>query len=204
MGTGFGRFNIPFSHARATEPACHARGAVYRYPETRTVLDIGGQDTTAIRVDSLGNVLDFCMNDKCAAGTGRFLESIAGLLELKIEDIGDLGSKGSGEIAVTNVCSVLGEQEIINHLERGVAVEDILDAVFEALARRAASLVRRVGIEEEVTVTGGVSLNRGMVEAIEARLGLKVNAGVDGVYVGALGASLLGLERTGMRTSLKA
>ncbi len=196
MGTGYGRFNIPFSHDRATEPVCHARGAVHRYPGTRTVLDIGGQDTTAIKVDEQGNVLDFCMNDKCAAGTGRFLESTADLLGLRIDEIGELGLESAGGLLVTNVCSVLAEQEIINYLGRGTAVEDILAGVFAALACRGASLVRRVGVEEEITITGGVSRNRGMVMAIEERLGQSVNSGVDGVYVGALGAALLGLETT--------
>ena len=195
MGTGYGRFNIPFSNDRATEPACHARGAVYRYPQTRTVLDIGGQDTTTIKIDRHGNILDFCMNDKCAAGTGRFLESLADLFGLKIEEIGELGLRGTRAIPVTNVCSVLSEQEIINHLESGKAVEDILAGVYSALARRASSLVRRVGIEEEVTITGGVSQNHGMVKAIGDLLEVRSNTGVDGVYVGALGAALLGLEQ---------
>ncbi len=195
MGTGYGRFNIPFSHDRATEPSCHARGAVYRYPKTRTVLDIGGQDTTAIKIDPNGNILDFCMNDKCAAGTGRFLESLADLLGLKVEEIGELGLRGTEAVSVTNVCSVLSEQEIINHLERGKAVEDIFAGVFSALARRASSLVRRVGIEEEITITGGVSQNRGMVKAIGDLLEVRINSGVDGVYIGAVGAALLGLER---------
>ena len=196
MSSGYGRFNIPFSHDHVTETVCHARGAVYRYPATRTVLDIGGQDTTAIKVDPNGNVLDFCMNDKCAAGTGRLLESIAELLNLKISEIGEIGMSGSRDISVTNICSVLAEQEVINHIERGVAVEDILGAIFRALARRAVSLLRRIGIEEEITITGGVSANKGLVKAIEHRLGLKINSGVDGVYVGALGAALLGLQRT--------
>jgi predicted CoA-substrate-specific enzyme activase len=195
MGTGYGRFSIPFGHARAAETICQARGSIFRYPGTRTVLDIGGQDMTAIRVDAQGNVLDFCMNDKCAAGTGRFLESTADLLGLSIHEMGELGLKGTESLLITNVCSVMAEQEIVDYLEQGKSVEDVLAGVFEALARRAAGLISRVGLREEITLTGGVSQNRGMVKALEERLGYPINSGVDGVYIGALGGALLGLDR---------
>jgi predicted CoA-substrate-specific enzyme activase len=195
MGTGYGRFLIPFGDKIATEPVCHARGAIYRFPCTRTVLDIGGQDTTAIKVDSRGNVIDFVMNDKCAAGTGRFLEAVADLLNVSQDQMNEMGLKGSGTLQLTSMCSVLAEADIINHLEQGRPLEDIVACVFDGLANRAVGLLSRVGIEDEVTLTGGVSGNRAMVKAIEARLGRQLNTGVDGVYVGALGAAILGLEQ---------
>ncbi len=197
IGTGYGRFAIPFSHRSATEPWCHARGAVYRYPATRTVLDMGGQDTTAIRLDADGNVVDFAMNDKCSAGGGRFLESIADLLGMSMDGLGPIELSGSEPLQVTNVCSVFAEQEVLNFIEKGRAVDDILQGVFMSLARRGASLIRRVGIEEEITFTGGVSHIRGVAQALEAVLGYSVNSGIDGVHIGALGAALIGIEQSG-------
>ncbi|MFH1676455.1 MAG: acyl-CoA dehydratase activase [bacterium] len=195
VGTGYGRFAIPFGHLRSTETLCHARGAIYRYPKTHTILDIGGQDMAAIRIDSTGNVKDFAMNDKCSAGSGRFLESTADLLRVPINEIGDLGTKSADSPVITNVCSVMAEVEILDRLEQGLPVEDIFAGVFGSLARRAASLLERTGIEEEITLSGGVGRYRGMSKALEDTLGRPVNSGVDGVYVGALGAALLGLER---------
>jgi (R)-2-hydroxyacyl-CoA dehydratese activating ATPase len=195
MGTGYGRLVIPFAHSSMSEPACSAKGAIYRFPKTRTILDIGGQDTTAVKIDSYGNVLDFAMNDKCASGTGRFIESVGGLLGLSIQQISDCEMKGSDSIHFTEVCTVYAESEIISYLEHGCAVEDILAGVYDGLANRMVGLLERVGIEEEITLTGGVSGNRAMVRAVETKLGRSVNSGVDGVYVVALGAAILGLER---------
>jgi len=195
MGTGYGRFLIPFAHSSATEPVCDGHGAIYRFPGTRTVLDIGGQDTTAIKIDSRGSVLDFAMNDKCGAGTGRFLEAAADLLGLTIDRISRTSLEAAPLADLSNVCSVLAEAEIISHLEQGKPVEEILAGIFDGLADRAVSLLSRVGIEDEVTITGGVSHNRAMVKAIENKLGRRVNSGVDGVYIGALGAAILGLEK---------
>lgn len=195
LGTGFGRSNIPFSHSQATGTTCHARGAIFRYPETRTILDIGGQDTVAIRINEHGEVLDFCINDKCDAGNGRFIESVADLLNLSLSNIGELSLKADKKLEMANVCSVTGEVEIINYLEKGQDVEDIIAGIFATVADRASSLVRRIGIEEEVTLSGGVTANRGMVKALEEKLGVHINSGVDGVYIGAHGAALIALEK---------
>jgi predicted CoA-substrate-specific enzyme activase len=194
IGTGYGRYAIPFSHKSATETVCHAHGAIYRYPRTRTVLDMGGQDMTAIRVDAEGDVVDFAMNDKCSAGSGRFLESLADLLGMTISQLGQAGLSEGETLAVTNVCSVFAEQEVIDYLEQGKAEADLLSGVFMALARRGGSLLRRVGLEDEITITGGVSQVRGVVQGLEKILGRHVNSGIDGVYIGALGAALIGLE----------
>lgn len=199
VGTGYGRFAIPFSNLSATETSCHARGAVFRFPGTRTVLDMGGQDTTAIRIDAEGDVLDFAMNDKCAAGGGRFIESLADLLGMTINDLAEVEFSGNVEPAVTNVCSVFAEQEVLNYLEQGRPVHEILDGVFMAIARRAASLLKRVGIQDEVTVTGGVGGIRGVIQSLETILGRNVNSVIDGVFTGALGAALIGLERAAER-----
>ncbi len=199
-GTGFGRFTIPFSHFNTTESACHAKGAIYLYPETRTVLDSGGQNLTAIKIDSTGRVLDFAMNDKCAAGSGRFLESVADLLGLTMAEIVEFESTTENPVVITNVCSVLADQEVLNHLEGGEDRDEVLSGVITALARRGASLVKRIGVEEELTMTGGISRVKSIVKCLGQMLGTRINSGTDGVYIGAIGAALTGLERAEKRT----
>lgn len=195
MATGYGRHAVNFAHSCSTEPVCHAIGAVFRYPATRTVLDIGGQEMTAIKVDSEGKVLDFVMNDKCAAGTGRFIEAVAELLGMTLEEISETDIDDNSAAELTSVCSVLAETEITSFLEQGKPVSAILAGVFMGLANRAANLLSRIGAESEVTLTGGVSQNQAMVKSLERALGQKMNAGVDGVFIGALGAAILGLEK---------
>jgi (R)-2-hydroxyacyl-CoA dehydratese activating ATPase len=194
IGTGFGRFAIPFGHKNATETSCHAIGAIWRYPGTRTIINMGGQDLTAIRIDKSGMVLDFAMNDKCSAGSGRFLEVLPDIVGVPFDRLRDIELEKTDHIRIKNACSVFAEQEIINHFENGEAVEDILDGVFQSLARRCASLLNRVGLEEEITFTGGVSCIKGVVKALSELVGSDINAGVDGVYVGAVGAALTGLR----------
>ena len=193
-GTGFGRFAIPFGHKNATETSCHAIGAVWRYPGSRTVIDMGGQDLTAIRIDESGAVLDFAMNDKCAAGSGRFLEALPDIVGITFDGLRDIDLEKTEPIKIANACSVFSEQEIINHFERGDAVENIIGGVFVSLARRCASLLNRIGIEDQVTFTGGVSQIRGVVKALSQLIDRDINAGVDGIYVGAMGAALTGLR----------
>jgi predicted CoA-substrate-specific enzyme activase len=200
IGTGFGRHAIPFSHKSETESTCHARGAIYRYPETRTILDAGGQEMTAIKIDAGGNVLDFAMNDKCTAGTGRFLESIADLLNMSMDEFRKYEYHETDPLFVSNACSVFAEQDVINYLEGGQDIHDIIGGVFKGIAERGASLLRRVGIEDEITFTGGVSHISGVATALADVLGHKVNSGIDGVYVGALGAALLGLDASKQRS----
>ena len=195
IGTGYGRYKVPFGHAQVTEISCHAKGAASVFPGTKTIVDIGGQDTKAIKVGPGGEVVDFCMNDKCAAGTGRFLEAAAAVLDLKLSEIGDVSLRSTNPLKITNVCTVFVESEIISHLARGEKVEDILRGVHNAIAGRSVALLRRVGIDAEVTFTGGVSRNLGMVRALEDRLALKVNVSEMSQYIGALGAAMFALER---------
>jgi predicted CoA-substrate-specific enzyme activase len=195
VGTGYGRYTVPFGDGQVTEISAHARGAVTLFPGTRTILDIGGQDTKAIRVGDDGRVLEFCMNDKCAAGTGRFLEASAGVMGLRLDELGEVAGRSTQALRITNVCTVFVESEIVSHLSRGRSVEDILAGVHASIAGRSVSLLRRVGVEPELTFTGGVSRNGGMVRAVEARLGFPVNVCPDSQYMGALGAALFALER---------
>jgi predicted CoA-substrate-specific enzyme activase len=155
---------------------------------------MGGQDLTAIRIDKNGAILDFAMNDKCAAGSGRFLEVLPDIVGITFDNLRDIELKNTNHIKITNACSVFAEQEIINHFENGVAVEDILGGVFSSLARRCASLLNRVGLENEITFTGGVSSIKGVVNALSKLVERGINAGVDGVYIGAMGAALIGLK----------
>jgi predicted CoA-substrate-specific enzyme activase len=195
VGTGYGRYKVTFGDAQITEISCHARGAYYLFPKTKTVIDMGGQDAKGIRVGEGGEVKDFVMNDKCAAGTGRFLANSAEALQLDLDDIGPISLKAKNPVRLTTVCTVFVESDIMSYLAQNKKVEDILGGVHSAIAARTVSLVRRVGIEPEVTFTGGVSRNIGMVRALEEKLGMKLNVSPDSHFVGALGASLFALER---------
>jgi (R)-2-hydroxyacyl-CoA dehydratese activating ATPase len=195
VGTGYGRYKVTFGNAQITEISCHAKGALALFPGTRTILDIGGQDTKAIRIGDQGEVLDFCMNDKCAAGTGRFLAAAAEVMELPLDELGPVSLRSRSALKITNVCTVFVEAEIMSQLARGARVEEILAGVHASIAGRSIGLMRRVGLEDEITFTGGVSRNVGMVAALERRLERRINVHRDAQYVGALGASLFALER---------
>ncbi len=195
VGTGYGRYKVPFGNAQVTEISCHARGAIHIFPGTRTILDIGGQDTKAIRVSENGDIIDFSMNDKCAAGTGRFLDACAGVVGLDLDEIGPVSLTSEHPLRITNVCTVFVEQEIMSHLSRGKQSPDILRGVHSAIAARSVALLRRVGIEEQITFTGGVSRNSGMVVALQERLGKEVNVSPLSQHLGCIGAALFASER---------
>ncbi|MFW9929464.1 MAG: acyl-CoA dehydratase activase [Candidatus Thorarchaeota archaeon] len=195
VGTGYGRFKVYFGQAIITEISCHAKGAYFLFPETKTILDIGGQDTKAIRINNTGEILDFAMNDKCSAGTGRFLEVCADALGFKIEEIGELSMKGTKTVKISSTCTVFAESEVISQVSRGKKAEDILKGMHHSIAQRSISLLRRVGINPELTFTGGVSRNIGLVNSLESLLNIKVNASPLSQYMGAVGAALFGFER---------
>ncbi len=195
VGTGYGRYKVEAGDAQVTEISCHARGAHFIFPGTRTVIDMGGQDTKAIKTGPDGNVVDFCMNDKCAAGTGRFLAAAADVVGLTLEEIGEVSLKGTKPIRLTSVCTVFVESDIMNYLAQRKSVEDILAGVHQAIASRTIGLVRRVGVEEEITFTGGVARNIGMVRALEEKLGTALNVGPDSHFMGALGAALFAVDK---------
>jgi len=195
VGTGYGRYKVTFGDAQITEITCHARGAHSLFPRTRTVIDMGGQDTKAIKVGPDGAVLDFAMNDKCAAGTGRFLSAAADVTGVGLDDLGALSLQAKNPLRLTSVCTVFVESDIMSYLAQRKTIEDILGGVHKAIATRTMALVRRVGVEDEVTFTGGVSRNVGMVRGLEAVLGRPINVSEEGHYMGALGAALFALER---------
>jgi len=195
VGTGYGRYKVTFGNAQITEISCHARGANLLFPNTHTVIDMGGQDAKGIRVDEDGAVKDFVMNDKCAAGTGRFLSNAAETVGIGLDEIGPISLKAKKNVRLSTVCAVFVESDIMSYLAEGKTIEDILGGVHSAIAARTIALVRRVGIESEVTFTGGVSRNVGMVRALEEKLGLPVNVCEDSHFIGAIGAALFALER---------
>jgi predicted CoA-substrate-specific enzyme activase len=195
VGTGYGRYKVNFGNAQITEISCHARGAKFLFPRTQTVIDMGGQDAKGIRVGEDGDVKDFVMNDKCAAGTGRFLSNAAETLGLTLDKIGPISLEAKKPVRLSTVCAVFVESDIMSYLAEGKTVPDILGGVHSAIAARTVALVRRVGIEPEVAFTGGVSRNIGMVRALEEKLQLPVNVCDDSHYIGAIGAALFALER---------
>jgi len=194
VSTGYGRKQVPFAERAVTEITCHARGAVHIHPGTRTIIDIGGQDTKAIRIDPGGRVLNFLMNDKCAAGTGRFLEVMARTLEVELEEMGPLSLRSRGGITISSMCTVFAESEVVSLVAEGNAVEDILWGLHDSIALRTISLLDQVGRESDIFMSGGVAKNRGVVDALERRLGEKLYIAEEPQTVGALGAALLARE----------
>ncbi len=194
VGTGYGRYRVTFGNTQVTEISCHARGAVHMFPKTITVVDMGGQDTKAIRVSPTGEIVDFCMNDKCAAGTGRFLGAASTALDIPIDELGPTALKAQKPIRISTTCTVFAESEVLSWLGKGKKIEDILWGVHQSIASRSAGLMRRVGVEEEVTFTGGVAKNVGMIKALEERLEVSMNVSEESHYMGALGAALFALD----------
>jgi len=196
VGTGYGRINISFAQANITEISCHAKGAVWVHPQTRTILDMGGQDCKAIRCDETGKVLNFFMNDKRAAGTGRYLERIARLLEVSLDDFGPLSLKIVDKPAtISSYCTVFAENDVIMLLREGKHLNDILAGACEAVTIRVCSLLQRVSIAPALMITGGIAKNIGVVQRIEKKLNTKVAIELDPQIIGALGAALFAKNR---------
>jgi len=194
IGTGYGRYRVTFGNTQVTEISCHARGAVHMFPDTRTVLDMGGQDTKAIRINESGEIVDFCMNDKCAAGTGRFLGAASAALEIPLNDLGATALRAERPVRISTTCTVFAESEVLSWLGKGKKIEDILWGVHQSIASRSIGLLRRVGIEDQVSFTGGVAKNMGMIKALEDSIGLNLNVSEESHYMGALGAALYALD----------
>ena|SRR3989338_1202026 len=195
IGTGYGRYRVTFGNAQVTEISCHGRGATHMFPGTRTVVDMGGQDTKAIRVGPDGNILDFCMNDKCAAGTGRFLGAAASALDIPLDDLGATALRFTKTVRISTTCTVFAESEVLSWLGKGKKIEDILWGVHQSIAMRCAGLMRRVGVEDQVTFTGGVTKNIAMIKALEEKLAARLNVNENSHFMGALGAALFALDR---------
>jgi predicted CoA-substrate-specific enzyme activase len=194
--TGLGRHNVPFRDVQITDITAVARGAAHLFPGTRSVIDIGAQSTRAIRLLEGGRVKEFRSNDKCAAGAGGFAERAARYLEVRLDDLGDLSLRATSAQTISSVCAVFAESEIINLVTAGHSVEDIVRGIHDSLAQRAFQLIKRVGLEAEVTFVGGMARQRGMRAALEGAFGVGTNVPAEPDMVAALGAALLGLTRS--------
>jgi predicted CoA-substrate-specific enzyme activase len=191
VATGYGRMVVPFADRQITELTCHARGISHLFPNVRLAIDIGGQDSKALKIHN-GKLLDFVMNDKCAAGTGRFLEIIAGTLNLKIDDLGKISLQSQHRVQISSVCTVFAQQEVIQRLSEGLPLEDIVAGIHDSIASRVVRMADRLSVEPDVLFTGGVARNVGVARALEARLGCPVLVPAEPMLSGAFGAALLG------------
>lgn len=194
IGTGYGRYKVTFGDTQVTEISCHGRGAVHMFPDTRTVLDMGGQDTKAIAVSETGEIVDFCMNDKCAAGTGRFLGAASMALDIPLDELGSTALKSEKPVKISTTCTVFAESEVLSWLGKGKKIEDILLGVHKSISSRSISLLRRVGLNQQITFTGGVAKNVGMVEVLNENIGKELNVSNESHFMGALGAALFAMD----------
>jgi predicted CoA-substrate-specific enzyme activase len=196
VATGYGRAVVPFAHARVTEISCHGRGAHWFVPGVSTVLDMGGQDCKGIRVNERGEVTRFVMNDKCAAGTGRFLEVMADALKVPLFEIGGLSLESTKNIPFNTVCTVFARSEAVAWMRQGESKADILAGLHEAISQRVVALLKRVGIEEKFVITGGIARNVGVVTRIGEKLGgIRITIPAEPMIAGAVGAALFAFDR---------
>nr|MDO8108921.1 acyl-CoA dehydratase activase [Candidatus Sigynarchaeota archaeon] len=195
VGTGYGREKIPFANKTLSEISCHGRGAHSCDQDIRTIIDVGGQDCKVITLDDAGSLKDFVMNDKCAAGTGRYLELMADLLGFSLDDLGTLSQKARIPVQLTSICSIYAQAEVLQLISQKTRKEDIAAGVNKAMAERAALLARKLTLREKMVVTGGVAKNKGVVQNLEHLLGVKFTPlPVDPQIIGALGAAQIAQE----------
>jgi (R)-2-hydroxyacyl-CoA dehydratese activating ATPase len=193
--TGYGRVNFQEANEQISEISCHAKGGFQQIPSTRTIIDIGGQDMKVIQLNSRGNIGQFVMNDKCAAGTGRFLEVMARVLEIEVDNMGAIAEQAGKKVTISNTCTVFAESEVISQLASGAVIPDIVAGIHQSVARRAAGLALRLGITDDVTLTGGVARNAGVVKALCEELKRRINVPEWPQFTGALGAALFAGEK---------
>lgn len=196
VATGYGRKSVDLAHRAVTEITCHAAGAHFQDPAVRCVIDIGGQDSKAISLDATGRVKDFAMNDKCAAGTGRFLEVMARALEVDLDAFGEMSLKADQPAAISSLCTVFAESEVISLIAKGERRENIIAGIHESIGTRVVAMAKRVGIVEPVMMTGGVAKNIGVVRALEKKAGHTIHVSPDAQVNGAIGAALIASGET--------
>ena len=191
VATGYGRNSVDFADRAVTEITCHAAGAHFQDSAIRTVIDIGGQDSKAISLDSAGSVRDFAMNDKCAAGTGRFLEVMARALEVDLDAFGKMSLQADQPAAISSLCTVFAESEVISLIARGESRKNIIAGIHESVGSRVVAMANRVGIVQPVMMTGGVARNIGVVRALEKKSGKSIMVSELAQINGAIGAALI-------------
>ncbi|MBW2038683.1 MAG: 2-hydroxyglutaryl-CoA dehydratase [Deltaproteobacteria bacterium] len=194
VATGYGRIRVPFATREMTEITCHARGAHFLFPRTRTVIDIGGQDSKVITLNERGGVTDFVMNDKCAAGTGRFLEVMATALETGLMDMGRRSLQAKKGIRISSMCTVFAESEVVSLIADGYKEEEIIRGLHEAISQRIFMMTKKLRVQEEITLSGGVAKNQGIAEVLKALFRKRINIPAEPQIVGALGAALYAMD----------
>lgn len=193
VSTGYSRKNVDFSSQQITEITCQAKGIFFLFPNARTIIDIGGQDSKAIKIDNKGNMVDFEMNDKCSAGTGRFLEVMANSLEVPLEIMSTLSSKDF--VPISSTCTVFAESEVVSRIAEGADRNSIIGGIHQSIASKILSLVGRVDIEPDIIITGGVAKNGAVVDAIAQKIGFDVIVPKQPQITGALGAALIATKK---------
>ncbi len=191
IATGYGRNSVAFAHKTVTEITCHAAGAHHLSPGIRTIIDIGGQDSKAISVDDTGSVNDFAMNDKCAAGTGRFLEVMARAMEVDLTEFGNMSLSAETPASISSLCTVFAESEVISLIATGEDRANIIAGIHESICSRVVAMAGRVGLNAPVMMTGGVARNIGVVKALENKIGMEVEVSEYAQVNGAIGAALI-------------
>ena len=194
VATGFGRNSVPFADKTVTEITCHASGGRYLNPKIRSVIDIGGQDSKAIVMDEKGRVKDFAMNDKCAAGTGRFLEVMARALEVNLDDFGNMSLGAENPSIISSICTVFAESEIISLISKGEKRESIIAGIHNSISARVVAMAGRIGLTAPVMMTGGVAKNIGVVKALEKKTGHSIFVSKEAQVAGAIGAAIIAVD----------
>ncbi len=196
MATGYGRTTFEKMNGEMSELSCHGKGVFLTNPSCRTIIDIGGQDAKVITLSDSGSISNFVMNDKCAAGTGRFLDVMAGILMIGVEELESYALKSTSPVSISSTCTVFAESEVISHLSKNVDKNDLVAGICNSVASRVAALAKRAGIKEDVCMSGGVAQNGGVRNALSKELGVEVKYVEDAQYMGALGAAIAGYEKS--------
>ena len=195
MATGYGRNSYTPANGEMSELSCHGKGVFFMEPNCQTIIDIGGQDAKVITLNSTGGISNFVMNDKCAAGTGRFLDVMANILQLKVGDLEEYALKSTSPVKISSTCTVFAESEVISQLSKNVSREDLIAGICNSVGSRVAALAKRAGVKEKVCMSGGVAQNGGVRASLENELGTQIEAVRDAQYMGALGAALAGYSK---------
>ncbi len=195
LATGYGRNSVPNANAQMSELSCHAKGSTYLFEDAKTVIDIGGQDAKVLRIGNNGNMETFVMNDKCAAGTGRFLEVMSRILEVDLSDMAKKAEQSTRRVEISSTCTVFAESEVISQLAANTDICDIINGIHHSVAGRTAGLARRVGVTPKVVMSGGVARNEGVVKALQEELNVEIFTSPLTQYTGAIGAAIYAWEK---------
>jgi predicted CoA-substrate-specific enzyme activase len=195
MATGYGRTTFPKMNGEMSELSCHGKGVFFTHSDCRTIIDIGGQDAKVISLSESGSIANFVMNDKCAAGTGRFLDVMAGILMIGVEELETYALRATSPVSISSTCTVFAESEVISQLSKDVNKDDLVAGICASVASRTAALAKRAGVKKEVYMSGGVAQNGGVRAALAKELGVEIKYAKDAQYMGALGAAIAGFEK---------